>query len=115
MRTTLTAAIFTATVLGSTAAHASNEQFRVDLATCQERADIMATARPSSVTTSAINTGANVLSALIAGRDPSNHIANGARAGINRTAQDARNAEMRREQEIRTCMRQIEAERKRGK
>jgi hypothetical protein len=112
---TLTAAIITATVLGSTAAHASNEQFRVDLATCQERADILGSTRTSSVPSSVVNTAANVFGALIGGRDPTPHISNGARNSINRTAADARMAEQRKEQEIRACMRQMEAERARGR
>lgn len=83
------------------------EDFRADLAYCEEMANLRASSSGySSTTNSAIGGLANILGAVIAGRDTSYALSGAAQQGIHGVANDARAAEYRRQSMIDQCLRE---------
>lgn len=82
-------------------------EFKADLRYCEAYADARAQSTGSpSAKAAAIGTVANILGAVIGGRDPSYAISGGAQSTIHGLGNDARMAEWKRQGLIESCLRE---------
>lgn len=100
----LTAAALCLSVLASPALA---DDFKADLLACEEQADLRASSsRHSSAKSSAINGAAGVLGAIVGGYNPGPALSGATQGAIHGAANDARQAEWRRQALVDACMRE---------